>query len=188
MLLKKRLLLSVFIICTCLSCNNHDSNKIHLKIKNNTKETIIFDKPIVLMNASEFSRKNIFYLNNNMNILRKIEQYDLQHGTKTLYYSLPYVEMISLQPKEKYEKIIEIDIPQFSKENEYIFFMLTECVFHNDYDYYDYIDDMKKSGVFINKKIKGKNITINIKETEFKKMTALAEEDFQSLYDSYNCE
>ena len=47
---------------------------------------------------------------------------------------------------------------------------------------------MKRVGFYINKKIKGKNININITESDLKKMTPLAEEDFPALYDLYNQE
>lgn len=89
--------------------------------------------------------------------------------------------MITLKPDENYKTTLIINDLDTSIENEYIFFILKNDSIEDLYDYNNYIDDMKRVGFYINKKIKGKNI--NITESELKKMTPLAEEDFPALYD-----
>lgn len=91
--------------------------------------------------------------------------------------------MITLKPDENYKTTLIINDLDTSIENEYIFFILKNDSIEDLYDYNNYIDDMKRVGFYINKKIKGKNININITESDLKKMTPLAEEDFPALYD-----
>lgn len=188
MFLKKSIFTILFFTFICISCRNNDVNKVRIKVKNNTTDTIIFDHPTIIFSALEFENNDKNYINKNINIIRRIEKLNIESGGITLFYDIPSVEMITLKPDERYKTTLIINDLDTSIENEYIFFILKKDSIEDLYDYNNYIDDMKRVGFYINKKIKGKNININITESDLKKMTPLAEEDFPALYDLYNQE
>ncbi len=158
MFLKPKFFLILFVLIFIVSCKKEKQNTIIVKIKNNTEQTIMFDKPKIVLSALEFQNTEKKYLNKNINILRKVEQINSSTDMKTLFNSIPYVEIITLHPKEVYEAKVSYRNLDITQKQEYLFFFMSEHEIPNRYNYYNYIEDMKKLGFFVNKKTSGKKI------------------------------
>ncbi len=169
-----------------LGCTNNSNKNISVEICNTTDNIILFDKPSTINIANDIKQQNVFYLNKNINILKRKEQIDLKYGMKTVYHSLPKIELIKLQPGEKIEVELKVNPEcQLPRRFDYIFFVIKDSEIEKIVDYYDYIYEMKISGFYISNNFSSK---LDIKESDLKKITPLAEEDFPALYNLYNQE
>lgn len=109
MFLKKSIFTILFFTFICISCRNNDVNKVRIKVKNNTTDTIIFDHPTIIFSALEFENNDKNYINKNINIIRRIEKLNIESGGITLFYDIPSVEMITLKPDERYKTTLIIN-------------------------------------------------------------------------------